>query len=150
MLKRILALLVFVCLAQTVFAFSALTTNNVNLRLEPSITAKIIKVIRKNSRITVDACGISGWCRVRAGGRLGFMRHSYIRQVQALAIPTPSTPTSPPGKGYVNSQGNWTPSPVYADSEPSGASAQCRDGTYSFSVSRRGTCSYHGGVARWL
>lgn len=33
---------------------------------------------------------------------------------------------------------------------PAGASAQCRDGTYSFSRSRRGTCSHHGGVARWL
>lgn len=33
---------------------------------------------------------------------------------------------------------------------PSGASAICRDGTYSFSQSRRGTCSHHGGVAKWL
>jgi hypothetical protein len=33
---------------------------------------------------------------------------------------------------------------------PSGASAQCRDGTYSFSSSRRGTCSRHGGVAIWF
>jgi hypothetical protein len=24
------------------------------------------------------------------------------------------------------------------------------DGTYSFSQSRRGTCSHHGGVAKWL
>jgi hypothetical protein len=30
------------------------------------------------------------------------------------------------------------------------ASAQCRDGTYSFSAHRRGTCSHHGGVAAWL
>ncbi len=27
--------------------------------------------------------------------------------------------------------------------------AVCRDGTYSYSQSRSGTCSYHGGVARW-
>jgi hypothetical protein len=33
---------------------------------------------------------------------------------------------------------------------PSGASAQCRDGTYSFSSSHRGACSHHGGVATWL
>lgn len=33
---------------------------------------------------------------------------------------------------------------------PAGATAQCRDGTYSFSRSRRGTCSHHGGVGRWL
>lgn len=33
---------------------------------------------------------------------------------------------------------------------PTGASAQCRDGSYSFSQHRRGTCSHHGGVASWL
>jgi beta-lactamase superfamily II metal-dependent hydrolase len=30
------------------------------------------------------------------------------------------------------------------------ATAICRDGTCSISTSRRGTCSHHGGVARWL
>lgn len=33
---------------------------------------------------------------------------------------------------------------------PEGASARCRDGTYSYSQNRRGTCSHHGGVAEWL
>lgn len=33
---------------------------------------------------------------------------------------------------------------------PKGATAQCRDGSYSFSQHRRGTCNHHGGVARWL
>lgn len=33
---------------------------------------------------------------------------------------------------------------------PAGATALCRDGTYSFSAHRSGTCSHHGGVARWL
>jgi hypothetical protein len=35
-------------------------------------------------------------------------------------------------------------------SPPKGATAQCRDGTFSFSRTRSGTCSHHGGVARWL
>ena len=35
-------------------------------------------------------------------------------------------------------------------SAPTGASAQCKDGTYSFSAHRRGTCSHHGGVATWI
>src|SRR5438445_7884401 len=35
-------------------------------------------------------------------------------------------------------------------SVPSGATARCRDGTYSFSKHRSGTCSHHGGVATWL
>jgi hypothetical protein len=33
---------------------------------------------------------------------------------------------------------------------PPGASARCRDGTYSYSSHRSGTCSHHGGVAVWL
>jgi hypothetical protein len=51
---------------------------------------------------------------------------------------------------YVNTAGNTVNSPAFADSVPAGASARCRDGTYSFSQSRRGTCSHHGGVAQWL
>lgn len=33
---------------------------------------------------------------------------------------------------------------------PSGATALCRDKTYSYSQHRQGTCSHHGGVAQWL
>jgi hypothetical protein len=36
------------------------------------------------------------------------------------------------------------------DQVPASASAKCRDGTYSFSQHRRGTCSHHGGVGAWL
>jgi hypothetical protein len=39
---------------------------------------------------------------------------------------------------------------AHASGPPPGASAKCRDGTYSFSHHRRGTCSHHHGVAKWL
>jgi hypothetical protein len=51
---------------------------------------------------------------------------------------------------YVNSRGHCVPRPRQADRPPAGATAQCRDGTYSFSENHRGTCSHHGGVQRWL
>jgi hypothetical protein len=51
---------------------------------------------------------------------------------------------------YVNVRGKCVHRPVRSSSIPVGASARCRDGTYSFSQSRRGTCSWHGGVAAWL
>jgi hypothetical protein len=38
----------------------------------------------------------------------------------------------------------------FAASPPSGATAVCRDGTYSFSQHHSGTCSHHGGVSKWL
>jgi hypothetical protein len=41
-------------------------------------------------------------------------------------------------------------STAMAGSAPPGATALCRDGTYSYSQHRSGTCSHHGGVAKWL
>src|SRR5581483_8819418 len=62
-----------------------------------------------------------------------------------------STPPNCSNNGtYVNSRGEVVPRPENCSSAPQGATAQCRDGFYSFSRSRRGTCSHHGGVAKWL
>jgi len=61
----------------------------------------------------------------------------------------PARPSCPNGT-YVNTYGNTVCSPYASSSAPAGATAECRDGTYSFSQSRSGTCSHHGGVANWL
>lgn len=78
--------------------------------------------------------------------------------VQDYAAPTtvvaPGPSTIPAGLSndsyYTNVDGNQVHSPAYSNTAPAGASAQCRDGTYSFSQHRSGTCSHHGGVADWL
>jgi hypothetical protein len=53
---------------------------------------------------------------------------------------------------YRNRPGETVHSPAHSKSGriPEGATARCRDGTYSFSQHRRGTCSRHGGIAAWL
>ena len=51
---------------------------------------------------------------------------------------------------YTAASGDRVHRPVRASQAPAGASARCGDSSYSFSESRRGTCSHHGGVARWL
>jgi hypothetical protein len=51
---------------------------------------------------------------------------------------------------YTNSQGRKVKRPEACSGAPIGATAQCQDGSYSFSRNRRGTCSHHGGVAKWL
>lgn len=53
---------------------------------------------------------------------------------------------------YTNRDGNTVHAPARSLSgkAPQGATARCRDGTYSFSRHRSGTCSRHGGVADWL
>lgn len=71
---------------------------------------------------------------------------------QVVAVGTYEAPPQPscPSGTYVNSAGNTVCSPYSSSSAPAGATAECVDGTYSFSQSRRGTCSHHGGVATWL
>lgn len=60
--------------------------------------------------------------------------------------PAPVKPSC--GSGYyLNSDNICVHSP---SSNPTGATARCVDGTYSYSLHRSGTCSHHGGVAEWL
>jgi hypothetical protein len=74
---------------------------------------------------------------------------------ESAPAPTPTPTPAPAPKTcdsgyYINSDGNCVESPTYAPSAPAGATAECNDGTYSFSQHRSGTCSHHGGVASWL
>ncbi len=60
------------------------------------------------------------------------------------------TPSAAQDGYYTNVSHHRVHRPVHSNQVPAGASAHCRDGTYSFSEHRRGTCSHHGGVAEWL
>jgi hypothetical protein len=51
---------------------------------------------------------------------------------------------------YKNVDGRCVKSPTKSASAPAGATAKCRDGSYSFSLHASGTCSHHGGVAVWI
>ena len=54
------------------------------------------------------------------------------------------------GDYYTNVSGHRVHRPEHAKKAPPGATAHCRDGTWSFSEHHSGTCSHHGGVASWL
>jgi hypothetical protein len=71
-------------------------------------------------------------------------------QAVSTPAPTPAPQPSCTNGTYVNSAGNTVCRPETADSTPPGATAVCRDGTYSFSQHHSGTCSHHGGVGEWL
>jgi len=82
---------------------------------------------------------------------------AVVTPAQTPVAPAPTTATSTPtvepectNGSYVNSDGNTVCSPETSSTVPAGATAQCSDGTYSFSQHRSGTCSGHGGVAQWL
>jgi hypothetical protein len=66
--------------------------------------------------------------------------------------PAPSESQLVEHGSYINKDGVRIHSPAHNKNgeQPVGASAQCRDGSYSFSRHHRGTCSHHGGVSRWL
>ncbi len=78
------------------------------------------------------------------------------RPVPAPASAPASAASAPPRLiepgHYRNVDGAIVHVPAHTDTggAPAGASAQCGDGSYSFSAHHRGTCSHHGGVARWL
>jgi Protein of unknown function (DUF3761) len=73
-----------------------------------------------------------------------------------LMLLVPAVPVSASGHRhhkqghYTNVEGRRVHSPVRARSAPARATAECNDGTYSFSQNHRGTCSHHGGVRNWL
>ncbi len=81
-------------------------------------------------------------------------------QAQPKPAPSPTTQTTAPATSpgtcaadyYRNGDGVCVHRPVKVQGSavPQGATAHCRDGSYSFSQHHRGVCSHHGGVANWL
>ncbi|RSN66183.1 hypothetical protein DMH01_04895 [Amycolatopsis sp. WAC 04182] len=51
---------------------------------------------------------------------------------------------------YRNADGVCVHRPSAGPGAADGATALCKDGSYSYSQNRRGTCSGHGGVRAWL
>ena len=96
------------------------------------------------------------------GKYLGQFRHENPDLAARLdqAFASPATPSCIKTVAPVPFVQKSTPQPTYeppdssdssdGDSPSSGAHAVCRDGTFSYSQNRSGTCSHHGGVAKWL
>lgn len=53
-----------------------------------------------------------------------------------------AAPTSAPAAPHARAGG--------VDNNPAGATAQCKDGSYSHAKTHQGACSRHGGVGKWL
>jgi uncharacterized protein YraI len=117
-------------------------TSAVRMRADASTDSRVLTTLPRGARVEVRACAVD-WCWVEYRGRTGYVAERYLSRLPQIA--------KRPGGGYVNAMGLFVSSPrTNAEGPPPGASARCRDGTYSFSRSRSGTCSHHDGVARWL
>ncbi len=149
-MPKLASALLAVCLSASALAAqaqlantTAYTTAAVSVRARPDARAKSVARLAAESPVQVSACG-NGWCQITVNGIAGYLPRLSLSQEPNGSFTQ--------GAGYTNSKGQKVQSPTRtADNQPpAGATAQCRDGTFSFSQSRRGTCSHHGGVAKWL
>ncbi|MGY2892535.1 DUF3761 domain-containing protein [Deinococcus sp. UYEF24] len=141
--KQFIALLALLLSAAS--ALQATTSSNANLRASPSTSSRVLTVIPKGAALNPQNC--TTWCSVRYGGQTGYVSKSTL----SFNGPAPVPARLPPTSGtYTNVDGQQIQRPVMSDTAPAGASAHCRDGSYSFSTHRSGTCSHHGGVGQWL
>jgi len=129
--------------AQASLPDTAYTTAAVSLRAKPDANARSLARLAAETPVRVVVC-TNGWCQTQVNGLTGYLPR--------LALSAQPNGSFVEGRGYTNSRGNRVRSPTRTpdNQPPAGATARCRDGTYSFSQSRRGTCSHHGGVAKWL
>ena len=84
------------------------------------------------------------------------------RPAPTVAAPTRPAPSAAPTRPAPSAAASMRPAPAArpaapttatthaANTDPAGATAQCKDGTYSHAASHRGACARHQGVAKWL
>lgn len=129
-----------------------------NVRSGPGVEHSDIGGLTNGQCVVLDGRNQDGsWVRIRTSNsasapRGGWVSSDYLDSsgnfldllvvaTRAIAAsPVVRPPQSPP-------QPPQPAPPQVSDNNPT---ALCRDGTYSYSQHRRGTCSWHGGVAEWL
>ena len=144
-------------------AYVRYVTANLNMRYGPGTDYAVIGIIPKGTAVTIDEDCDCKWIPIEYCGYIGYVFTRYLSskspEKNVSKKETVSYTYSPSTtyniyrskvRYYTNAEGYRVQSPTYYNSTPAGATALCRDGTYSFSRNRRGTCSHHGGVARWL
>lgn len=156
-MKKIISIITLLFCLSTIEcgAFQKYLTANLNLRTGPGTKYAVMMVIPRGTVVTIDEDCDCQWVPVEYNGKIGYISTKYlsnnhIRKHTYISTKRYINSTNSSKRYYTNSYGERVQSPTYYCSAPPGATALCRDGSYSFSRSRRGTCSHHGGVARWL
>lgn len=149
-MKKVLLFLLLATASIQVLSQHAVTISNANLRETPGAATKILLHIPKGSEVYIQDCTV-GWCKLTYKDLSGFVSSKLIRYTIASSNESTNTlEVYKKVKHYTNVNGERVQSPTYYNTAPEGATAICQDGTYSFSRNRRGTCSHHGGVKKWL
>jgi hypothetical protein len=133
---------------------------------EPHLNHHLIGILMKKPALLLALCLLFGSAFHPSTSTPSVVFAQAPQPTQATPPPPPAAPkqhkptaqsqTSAPvvlsnNNHYTNSSGNVVHSPAKSSGGvPAGATAACRDGSYSFSQHRQGTCSHHGGVSSWL
>ena len=164
-MKKIHLLLIFllnIVLTASSFAQDVkYTTTALNVRRGPSTNYGIIGTVPAGTVVTINDYSYHDqeWLQVIYNGQTGYISTKYLSSQKVLTSKTKTSNYSwssgnNGGRGsngyYTNVDGQRVARPYYSNTPPAGATAICRDGTYSDSQHRRGTCSHHGGVKVWL
>jgi uncharacterized protein YgiM (DUF1202 family) len=152
--KRYYILIGSILLTICSFGQMKVISRDVNFRTSPENKENKICIIPKGAIVTIvqDNAKLENWTKIIYNGKTGYVSNDFLKNVPGNSKSyTQINGYSNKGvKYYKNSKGEKVQSPTHYDSAPASANALCNDGTYSFSKSRRGTCSHHGGVKKWL
>jgi Protein of unknown function (DUF3761) len=92
-----------------------------------------------------------GACRGHGGVAKAAAPAPAAATVAPAPAPTPATPPAAKREKPSAPAPAAAPAPSTTDAAaPAGATARCKDGSYSKSTHRAGTCARHGGVDSWL
>lgn len=153
MKKYFLILGMLVIAVVNTFAGYRYTTNNLNLRQGPGKNYDAITIIPQGTRITIEEDCDCKWIAVSYCGNIGYVSSRYLSKEYLSYHNTSVYNNSHKTRNansygnskkryYTNTNGYRVQSPSYSNTS-NGATAICRDGTYSYSRNRRGTCSHH-------
>ncbi len=149
-MKKFVFIIVLVCTAFVSFAKGVVrtTTTDLSLRVDASASSRVILTIPQGTQVYLQEDCDCVWVYVTYNGYCGYVYAQFL--TKSVPANTTTAVAQEPIRHYTNSYGNTVQSPTRYNKAPAAATALCRDGSYSFSQSRRGTCSHHGGVAKWL
>ncbi len=109
-----------------------------------AMTVSLPILANTDSTSSTQMCGDG--TTTNASGKGACSGHGGVQKASPGTTGAMATPAAdaalPPAK--------LTPSASTSASPPAGATAKCKDGTYSKSKNHSGACSRHGGVANWL
>ncbi|MGL5016486.1 MAG: DUF3761 domain-containing protein [Bacteroidales bacterium] len=153
-MKRLLSVIFTILLSLNMGAQSiGYSSANLNLRSGPGTYYSVMSTIPSGKSVSIIEYANQYWAKIEYKGQIGYVSIKYL--VRSKTINASKRSNSSLYNNGNSARGSCSSSrKVKSNTDdilaPANATALCRDGTYSYSKNRRGTCSHHGGVSKWL